>query len=295
MLRGCILVIAGCGRIYFDPLGVRDANNGDGGTGADAQQICGPWSPPTEVSTLTSPIADWEPALHPGGDLLVYSRFDKLYSATRSGSTFTNPAQIAVLTTSPQYDFGPAWSPAGDQLFFVSDRISGNVHRLWVSDFDGSTFQTPVQVSELANTTVIAPALSGDGLELYFSTILGGSTIARAERATLSSPWVVTGVENQLRTPGGLVGWPALSPDSLTLYFEGLDAAMNPRIYQATRTSTAERFGTPSLVAELVPQTAGDELGDPDISRDGTTLLLAIKRAASTTDFDIYASTRTCQ
>src|SRR5690606_38871277 len=94
-----LVLVSACGRLWFDPLGVAGAgpDDHDGGAIGDAmadaaEPACttfGPWSAPVEVTELTSGGDDWEPALHPDGNTLVFVRgITDLYVATRSGMTF---------------------------------------------------------------------------------------------------------------------------------------------------------------------------------------------------------------
>lgn len=284
-----LLCLAACGRLGFEPL------SGDAGTDdaddASVLTTCttfGAWSVPIEVPTLTSPTNDWEPALHPNGELLVFSREAVgLFVATRTGSvTFSAPTMIVG---TDGRDHGPAWNPAGDRLYVASERTG--TFRLWYSDYSNGTFG-PLTMDGSLSMDAMAPALRFDELELYFSMDFPPVTMFRAERATRNDPWTVTGAETQLIAPGGEGGWPTLSADGLTLYFEGFNAD-GPKVYVSTRTSLTQRFGTPSLLTELnVSQQ--DDIGDPDVSRDGLTLMSSFQPQAMPTEFDIYISRRVC-
>lgn len=290
-LDAVVLVACGCGRIAFEP--VQDGSTDAG----DAE--CSPWSAPVEVTALTTADDDWEPTLSPDGALLVFSRVGAtrvIYAAPRTGATlFGTPTAIEALVSAGN-ETGPAWAPTGDQLLFSSDRLRPTGQdRLWTSSYTNGAFQPPIEVAELANVAVRAPALGGDGLELYYTDdpTPGVSRIFRATRATSSAPWVPTGPEAGIDLPDGGSGWASVSADSLTIYFEG--KVMNDsRLWRATRASVGERFTAPRIVEELAAMPDLVAAGDPEISRDGTMLLFAMDRVSTATGFDIFISTRSC-
>jgi hypothetical protein len=294
-----VLLVAGCGRIAFDPLG------GDGGTmTGDAVRdggplVCGAWSSTaTRLDSLCTAEQDWEPAIHPSGDLLVFSSVRQMpgvsmemYQATRTGPmTFGAPSLIATISTvGDAFDGGGAWNSAGDELTFSSDRINGR--RLYVSAYSGGTFGAPAMIPELANQSANAPTLRGDGLEMYFDDYNGMTTrIYRATRTSTASPWVVVGVQTQL-DPGGVYGWPSLAPDGLTLYYEGT-VGVQTHLYEAHRATTSDAFGAGTVITDFDPVFQGP--GDPDFSWDGTTLYFAATLVLNSQAADLYLVTRTC-
>jgi len=298
-----LVFVAGCGRVAFDPLG-----DGDGGIGGDdgapdaiGPLVCGAWSSTaTRLDSLCTAEADWEPAIHPNGDLLVFTSMRlmpsvsmEMFMATRTGpSTFGTPSLIsAISTVGDAFDGGPAWTAAGDELMFASDRAGGR--RLFVSSYSAGTFGAPTQIAELANQPANAPTLRGDGLELYFDDYSSGSTtqIFRATRASKTSPWVVLGAQTQLDPGGNVYGFPTLAPDGLTLYFEGTDG-VQAYLYEAHRASTNDAFSSPTVVPAFDPAVTGP--GDPGFSWDGRTLYFAAIRVSNPQGADLFTVTRTC-
>ena len=286
----CVGIVgAACGRVGFDPLG--GADGGDGGTPDTANVTCTPWGTPTLLPALSTASDDWEPALSPDRTTLVFAEGSAaLYSATRMDQTFTNVTLIASLDFPGEEDIGPAWGPTGTELYFSSDRVVNGEFRLWRSTFDGNAFAPPTQVAEFVTTTGVAsPTIRSDNLEMYFGTIVTADyQIMRAVRATPGDPWMLDGIQSQL-TMGGVAGWPSLSYDGLTLYYEYKNGT-TADIYVATRTSRSELFDSPTIVSEL----ANGVNGDPELSRDGTELYLSSDPATTDTRFDIYVSRRTC-
>lgn len=286
-----LLWLAACGRLGFEPAGRTDDATSGRDADATACQTFGPWSVPVEVPSLSTGINDWEPALHPDGTLLVFNRDGLgLFSSVRTGpNTFGAPTLIAG---TDDRDQGPAWSGTGDRLYFVSRRTGS--FRLWYSDYVNGVFEPVAMYADaaLSTTDLLAPVVRFDDLEMYWCTGTPTSVIERAERPTTSSPWAITGPEPQVTLPGGESGWPTLSADGLTMYLEGIDGA-GPKLYVSTRPSLGQRFGAPTLVSELNVSDQ-DDIGDPELSRDGRTLLSAFQPQAMTSLFDIYISSRVC-
>jgi hypothetical protein len=85
----------------------------------------------------------------------------------------------------------------------------------------------------------------------------------------------------------GANGWPSLTVDGLTMYFENDDPGGT--IYTATRPSTSNRFGNPvSFPASVF----GAQQGDPELSRDGKTFYFASNASPPTAgDFDLAVMT----
>jgi len=294
------LTLSGCGRIAFSPL----AGDGGASDGAvDAAPPCaqfGPWSAPVRIDALASDEYDWEPALHPSGSPLIYGttgNAGEMYEATRMGATFGSPRPMTEFNDSQYRTGGATWMPSGDELYFVSV-MSGNP-RLYSSKYVNGTFQPGTLVAGLETTYVNAPAIAPSGLELYFDddSMPMPGRIFRATRPSLTAPWTVTGMQSQLDPGSGPYGWPTVSGDSLTLYYEGGSPAA--RIYTATRTDPSQSFGAAAELLELsamplvTASTTG--VGDPEITPDGRTLLVALDDPNLTTQADLYVLTRSCQ
>jgi hypothetical protein len=291
-----VLLLTGCGRIAFDPLGGDGGSAGDGGGDGSVPLVCGAWSSTaTRLDALCTVEQDWEPAIHPNGTLLLFTSTRlmpgtsmEIYMTTRAGNTFSTPSVVTALSTvGAAFDGGPAWTAAGDELTFSSDRANGR--RLYRSAYSNGVFGAPTMISELANQPANAPTLRADGLELYFDDY-GGTTSAahifRATRASTTSPWGAVAMQTQL-DPGGTYGWPALSPDALTLYYEGPSG-----MYEATRASTSDAFGPGTLMPGFDPGIMG--AGDPDFSWDSQTLFFASTRVSNPQAADLFMVTRTC-
>lgn len=272
------MLLGGCGRIGFAPVELVQG---------DAAQACasfGPWSAPVQITALTSPATDWSPALSPDGTLLLFETLREndmadIYGAVRSGIEVADPQPVAKLT-SGAIEESPAWSADGTEVYF--DRFTTD-YELMVATYDGASFGTPRSIELFGSGATI----SSTGLEMFFNTMPFPQDLRRATRASTTSAWMIADTLESLNT-AGLDGYPSLSADGLTLYFES-DRSGITRIWQATRPAIGGDFGDPQVVAEFAE--SGVEYGDPDVSADGLTMQLA---TTATGDFEIYVATRAC-
>ena len=273
-----------CGRVGFAPI------EGDGGTMdvTDATPCTfGPWSTPIELASLGSTGDDFEPALSPDGTLLVFSSnrtgAEHLYQATRDLTTGAyGPATMIATLISPIAEYGPAWDGAS-RLYFGS----GASPRLFQSTVTDTGFSTPGQVPELASDNVEAPTISTDGLEMIYTQ---SYQLHRARRTTRSSPWMVEGPIAELATGGN--GYPSLSGDGLTLYFDSDRMSPQGELFSATRPAIDAPFANVTRLAELDDVVGFDATSDPDLAPDGTYLVMAARRGGT---WDLFEARRACQ
>ncbi len=284
----------GCGRVNFDPLGGGGGGGADGaigdGAGPDAC-VQSAWSTPVELSaTINSGATNWEPALRRDGQMLVYGQdtaVSSLYAA--AGNPVDGYASPAMILTSVNSNAGPAWTPGGDQLFFVSDRVTVNSFRLYTSNFNGAGFMNPVEVTELAGQEIDGPTISSTGLEMFYNDGSGnGATMRRAIRGSASDPWQDLGAVDSLNS-GTTDGWPTLADHDLTIYWESHRSNAGGSIYMATRAQIGADFTNPSQVPVLSDDT---DAGDPEVSGDGKSIMFASTRDGGTPN--IFVSTRAC-
>ena len=287
-----ILLLAGCGRIGFaDRTGPADAGSGDG------PAPCA-WSAPVAVmGGVNTNINDWEPTLSLDRKTLVFARAVDLMSATHlflaKRTQDTGPFGPATMVlSSANSEGGALWTRNGSELYFVSDRLVLGDARLWSTTYDASlgTFANPKQIMELAGEPMVGPALSPDGLELFYSDNLPlMGKLRHATRATLISPWVVEGVVTDLDN-GATQGFATLTPDGKTLYLESAFMCTGGCIYMATRRAIGAAFG-PLTKADAF-NAGSTESGDPELTPDGTMMIYAAARPGNAGLQDIY--TQTC-
>lgn len=171
-------------------------------------------------------------------------------------------------------DTNPHLSLDGLTLHFASFR-SGN-WEIFSSTRTGvgQPWATPVQETALGDPAVDdQPFLSPNNLEIYLSSTRaggqGGFDILVATRPSSLAAWNTPTFVAELNSSGSESS-PAITVDGLEIFFLttgwGAPYAPNNAIYRATRSSTSQPWGTPTVVTELLnPNTHRDV----DISPDG--------------------------
>jgi formylglycine-generating enzyme required for sulfatase activity len=162
-----------------------------------------PFGTPSNVPGISSSVDDGAPSVTSDGlHMFLQSGTGSDYDVFASdratvGSAFTGRTAVSVVNT-PNVDYGPQISPDGLTLVFASNRNRpGGDTDLWITTRASvsSTFEPPVEISELNTTTYYEfdPVLSADGLTLYFGSDrpggLGSYDIWVATRATPLSPF----------------------------------------------------------------------------------------------------------
>ena len=115
------------------------------------------------VRLTSHPKRDTAPAWSPDGDRIVFfserDGFQQIYVVNADGTGLEN------LSDSASDDAYPAWSPDGSQIAFHSNQTgSAEIH---VMDADGANV---VQLTNLPNTSVLAPSWSTGGKRITFYT-----------------------------------------------------------------------------------------------------------------------------
>jgi WD40-like Beta Propeller Repeat len=148
------------------------------------------------------------------------------------------------------------------------------------------------------------PAVSGDGLVLYFVSDRpggqGGGDVWVARRPNLTSSF--GGPENLGPTvnTAGNEGGPSISADGLSLYVECFESDPNarcrhpdlgaPDIWVATRASPVQAFSAITNLGQPVNSTASD--GFPAIAHDSLTLYLSSDRPGGSGGPDLWRAVR---
>ncbi|MGE0872020.1 MAG: TolB family protein [Kofleriaceae bacterium] len=272
------LMIAGCGRIGFDPSAAVDAG----------PLVCGPWTAPVRVAELSSTEADYSPAISADGlSLMLQSEregLEGLYEARRQSTADPfDPPELCAQISSPSTDSHPTISSDGLTLYFLSDR--GGEFQLYVAT-------RPTRSSELANPQLVAstagfsltgPSLSGDGTELFVTVTFASADLGHI--TGLDQPEATLDLISELNT-AGTDGFPSISGDGLALFWEGNGGN---DIMTADRPDRMSPFGPSRIVTELMSN-AYD--GDPELSKDGRTIWFVSDREGNP---DIFMATRDCQ
>jgi Tol biopolymer transport system component len=172
-----------------------------------------------------------------------YTDLSTVYRGDWSGGTLSNVAQVSGIPASAlgMVIFDAGISADGNTLCFAEgDYSSGTLTtaNLVLADRTATGFTRSAQSTallqqvNLAGGTQDAPALSTDGLELFFTRLQG--TSASIYTATRTGTTAAFGAPHVLQALTGFVEAPALSSDGRSLYYHAL---INGQfgIYRATR------------------------------------------------------------
>ena len=288
-----LAVLVGCGRFGFDPLG------GDGGSSADACAF-GPWGTPERIPELSSTSDDFGGQISVDG-LTYYFRSNRsgngdLYYAQRTTRDAAFGPVIALTTLNTGFDeIEIAPSPDELEVYYSSSAVAATQCLFHASRTDRAlAFSNITRFDSFCATSAAVGAfVTLDNLTLYYTLESGmgpEGTILVTTRAATGDTFVVgTPVVGLEGMPNK--GYPVLTPDGLTIYFEAAISGMN-QLFQATRASTSSPFGS------ILPIPGINEPGavaeDVSITTDGVELFFASLRADSTGKDDFYVAKRAC-
>ena len=182
------------------------------------------------------------------GNRLAYvvSRSDANIWRVDLHSPGQNPGIPARLIASTRKESGPAYSPDGKRIAFMSDR-SGDLE-IWVCASDGSN---PVQLTALGGAQPFAPKWSPDGQNIAFAATRAGNIDLYVVSANGGPPRRMTDHPRADK-------WPSWSRDGQALYF------------CSNRSGSSEIWKMPATGGEAVQITRhGGDADVPQESPDG--------------------------
>jgi len=218
--------------------------------------------------------------------------------AAKADFTLGAPVQIGPPIWSAGNDpQGSCFSGDGLELYFASDRPGGlGIGDIWVATREGldAPWGEPINLGAPVNNaqSQIEPAISPDGLELYFGHWTDWD-IRVSRRPSKDAPW---SSPELLGPPVGLGGETCVkfSADGLSLYFASKRSGGygNLDIWVSTRATTADPWGEPVNLGPNVNTPADDSA--PSISSDGRVLFFISSRPGSyhPAGYDIWMTTR---
>jgi len=124
------------------------------------------WTPPSPVAQLTSPADDSNVGISPDGLTAIVSRGNNMFLATRTSTfdIFTMPVAAPALDVTANVS-APSMTNGANAVYFHAN----NPRDLYVSHRQGSSFTTPVPISELDTVTRDSgPFISADERYLVF-------------------------------------------------------------------------------------------------------------------------------
>ena len=219
--------------------------------------------------------------------------------------TFGTPTNLGPIINVSDDVFGVSISADGLSLYLASNRPGGHGHYdLWVAtrptiDDDWSA---PMNLGPTVNSQYpcMAPSISADGLQLFFSDWEYGTMIPGGIGST--DTWMMTrenkeaawsapvNIGRPVNYTGGDI-CPTMSVDGLSLYFASGAARGGSGFYDlwvATRTTTDDDWGEPVNLGPIVNSSATDI--SPSLSADGLTLFFC--RTFTGQDFDLWMTMR---
>ena len=290
--RAVLILFVGCGRVGFDPAArVSDA-------ASDAAPPCtfGPWATPEMRTELDSAQGDFGGQLT-GDGLAYYFQSGRngpaeLFVSHRTSRTslWSAPVVISELTGNGTII---EVSPSDDELtLWFQGGFNNQTACIWSATRATTTepFGNFTRFDALCpGTAVSAGPFFADDLTLYYDSIDGGTlgTILESHRASTSDPF-------QPGTPlaglpmDHLEGYPFLTPDRLSIYFEGV---LDPqhRLQEAHRSDPSAAFG-PAFDIPNVEDGSTNE--DVSLTADGLEMYFGSARGTGT--LHIFSTTRTC-
>jgi hypothetical protein len=295
-----LVVLAACGRLSFDPLGDGGGSasgDGSGDSGGDSAPPCtlGAWGSPQRLANLATPQNDWGPSLSDDALTLVWDSGamggDDLYVSLRAttADAFGPATALTVLNTTTQSEYSPTW--LGQSLYFSQFDPIAMSGRTMVATYHGNgVFDAAVVVPEAVPGNALAFSITGlEGFYTY-NPVAGMYYVQHMTRPALGADWVGDALLVFFTPSGTVTGWPSFDDGHQTLYFERTVGTNPSEIVATTRPDKTSAFGTAIPV-----NTGGTDDGDPEISRDGLTLVFASARAGGAGLSDLYIMTRTCQ
>jgi eukaryotic-like serine/threonine-protein kinase len=207
------------------------------------------------------------------------------------------PSSLGPTINSPAYDGGPCLSSDGLSLYFFSDRGDpSGMADLWVTTraTTEDKWGTPANLGAPVNTASDdwSPSITGDGLELYFTSNRPGGYGAWdlwvTTRASLSDNWGAPANLGPTINTAAQENWPGISPDGLLLVFASSrpGGPGNWNLYMAWRATRKDPWGPATSLGTVVNSTPW-QVG-AKISPDGSALYFHSPRSGGFSSCDMW-------
>ncbi len=208
------------------------------------------------ISAISTPAVEGVPSMDSANRFYYVSTanyspptsYDTLYGGTWTGSTVTGSAPVTGLAieTPGFINFDLDISPDGSTLYFADGDFTGgnnfpNAADIVIAVDEGGAFVRHTDSAAImanVNTADLeyAPAISADGLELYFTRLNLSTMEARIYgtiRPSLNSPFAAPRLVGAIES---FAEGPAFSPDENSLYYHKLNTGTGVfELYRVTR------------------------------------------------------------
>ena len=301
-------VTASCGRYAFDEQAQRDSHSiadagatadgafSDAATGPrrDANQapprICSGWSTPEPLATLNTAGNERASQISSDGLVLIWKSGATPLVATRPSRTsdFTAPTPLLGFESTSVFDV--ALAPSGREVYFsTNDSCVQVATSATALDFRGAPrHEVEALCAPRGGLAATGPHLTPDGLTMVIATSTN-SGFGTLHFATRASTAVDFSAPQPVAELGNAAGFPAVSSDGNTLFFE--QPAPRLQLWTATRLDAARPFSTP---AALSFTNGVAQYEDASITADATELYFDTDRDGSGGNWDLFRVTRTC-
>jgi len=262
------------------------------------------------VSPVNSAHAEYAPSLSVDG-LSLYFESNRpggegghdIWVTTREtkDDEWGTPVNLGAPVNSSDHEAGPNISADGLSIYFLSTRPGGSgVQDLWMTTREtvDSPWNEPVNLGPTVNSPFaeIRPAISADGLSLYFSDHIdarpggyGRADLWVTMRETVDALWSEPVNLGPIVNSSRFDARPCISSDGLMLLFDSNRDGSYGRLdlYITKRASSSDPWGTPVNIGPPVNSPIQEEC--PSISRDGSTLYFcSLDRPGGYGDYDLW-------
>jgi hypothetical protein len=307
-----LFLIAGCGRIAFDPHRIGGVGDGGGSGGDGPRNPDGPPDAPCTWSAFSVPVQlpaivqstsdDWSPGPMLGGSVVYFHSFRTTSSSVIWRAQLLPVAQAAVRETELDLATANVLDPSlpddGLEMFVDSDATGMRKIYSATRTDTSQPFTMPTQVASLnaSGADDQNPTITGDGLRIIFeSSRAGVTTLWEASRPDRTSPFGMAVRHAELEVAsntGRLDRGATLTPNGLDIFFAAPPGGVGQDIFTAHRPTLGQPFGTPVRVAEL---SSAQEDEYPKMSADASTLWFTYQGDNSGAgDTQLWTATRSC-
>ena len=230
----------------------------------------------------------------------VAAAVDKPYQMfTASDYEWSNPESLGPAINSSEEDENPCLSADGLTLYFDSSRPGGKgLNDLWmVTPASHSHLWSAPQKLESVNSEDgdIGPAISADGLQLYFASTRGAPAqnwrLWSSSRVSKAAEWSAPELLPIIEEEGTSCASPALSyGGNLLMYHARRPGGTRDELRFCTRRSATDPWSSPAPVPLGAATDRSDK--DPTISSDARILVFASTRGGEGSLLELWWTSR---